>query len=211
MGYQPPLENTTPSFFAKISLKSANYPSSPFLGNCPYILVFCEPHSPKNWIFHWTPIILKLFILNPIHCINSYLKLPSLNSKLWQRKVFLFINFFVIKYFRFWFTFYIMTATRPDKGHPLFPSNPPLKTEILPSHPLWKFGRRINPPSAEKGAAHYGLSTLVPQEPFCVADTLRSQVHWSFQTDDMGFASTLIWYHKHVQYRERPTTQETID
>ena len=35
----------------------------------------------------------------------------SLNSQLWQRKTYLFINFFVLKYFRFSFIFYIKKAT----------------------------------------------------------------------------------------------------
>ena len=33
-----------PFFFTKVPLKSANRPSSPFLGNPPlYIYIFCEP------------------------------------------------------------------------------------------------------------------------------------------------------------------------
>ena len=36
-------------------------------------------------------------------------------------------------------------ATPPEKGYPLFSSNPPLKVEVLSSPPFWKFGKRFNP------------------------------------------------------------------
>ena len=41
-------------------------------------------------------------------------------------------NFFVIKYFRFWFIFNIKIATqRPEKNHPTLSQQPPLKIEVL--------------------------------------------------------------------------------
>ena len=46
---------------------------------------------------------------------------------------YLFINFFIIKYFRFQFIFYVKTATPPEKGHILFSSNLFLKIEIMSS------------------------------------------------------------------------------
>ena len=39
--YQPP-SKTPLNFFAKRPLKSGNCPSTPFLDNPPYILLFCE-------------------------------------------------------------------------------------------------------------------------------------------------------------------------
>ena len=45
----------------------------------------------------------------------------------------------------------------PEKGHPLFPSNHPLKIEILSSSPFWKFGWRLIPP-AERGRVHTMLN-----------------------------------------------------
>ena len=43
-------------------------------------------------------------------------------------------TFIVIKYFRFEFIFYVKIATPPPKkSHPLFPSNPPLKVDVLSS------------------------------------------------------------------------------
>ena len=73
-GINPPSQKKISLLFAKpppLSLKSANCPSSPFLGSPPSILVFREPHHhhhhhAKNWIFQWIPNILKIFILNPI-------------------------------------------------------------------------------------------------------------------------------------------------
>ena len=59
----PPLFYHAPSSTCK--------PMPPFLGNPPYILVFCEPPTLKNQIFQWTPNILKFFILNSIPFFKS--------------------------------------------------------------------------------------------------------------------------------------------
>ena len=56
LGYQPSFKNTTPLFLDMAPLKSIKCPSSSFLGNSPYILVFHEP-PPKNWISQWAPTI----------------------------------------------------------------------------------------------------------------------------------------------------------
>ena len=61
-----------------------------------YIGFSWTPLPPKNRIFQW--IMLTFFILHPISSFKS--KFLSLNSQLWQRKIFLFIFFFVFKYFR---------------------------------------------------------------------------------------------------------------
>ena len=43
----------------------------------------------------------------------------------------------------------------PEKSRPLFPSNPPLKVEVLSSpSPLSKFGWRLNPLPLQKGWVH---------------------------------------------------------
>ena len=58
-------------------------------------------------------------------------------------------TFIVIKYFRFEFIFYVKIATPPPKkSHPLFPSNLPLKVDVLSSPfflKIWLGG----------GGAHY--------------------------------------------------------
>ena len=66
-----PLKNTTVLFFAKRPLKSANCPSRPpdFLGN-PSIYIGFLWTPLKNWIFQWTPIMLKFLVLNPIHILK---------------------------------------------------------------------------------------------------------------------------------------------
>ena len=46
--------------------------------------------------------------------------------------------------------FYVKTATPPEKGYPLFPSNPPLKIEILQALPFQRFGQRLNPSPQQK-------------------------------------------------------------
>ena len=46
----------------------------------------------------------------------------------------------------------------PQKSHPLFPSNLPLKIKVLPSPPpppFWKFGWRLNSPQQKGAGAHY--------------------------------------------------------
>lgn len=45
------------------------------------------------------------------------------------------------------------------KGHPLFPSNPPLKVEVPSSAPFLKISLEFHPPSRKEGwgGAHYGL------------------------------------------------------
>ena len=58
-----------------------------------------------------------------------------------EKNIFAYKLFFAIKYFEFSFTFYVKIANLPpEKSHPLFPSNSPLKIEILSSPPFWKFG-----------------------------------------------------------------------
>ena len=44
-------------------------------------------------------------------------------------------------------------ATSPEKSHPLFPSNPPLKVEVLSSHPSLKIWLEAHtpPPLPERG------------------------------------------------------------
>ena len=57
----PTLKNTTPLFFAKPPVKSANYPSPLFLIIPPIYWFSWSPPHPKNLIFQWTPIILKYY------------------------------------------------------------------------------------------------------------------------------------------------------
>ena len=45
-----------------------------------------------------------------------------------------------------------------QKGHPLFPTNPPLKIKVQSSPPFWKLGRRFLPPAEIGGGA--GVHTM---------------------------------------------------
>ena len=53
----------------------------------------------------------------------------------------------------------------PVKGHPLFPSNPPLKKDSVPS--FWNFDRRLKPPAERGGGggggAHYEIILGMPE------------------------------------------------
>ena len=62
----------------------------------------------------------------------------------------------------------------PQKGHSLFPSNPPLKTEVLSSPPFWKFGRTFNPPSRKWEGAHYDIGYALRYLQKLVALELKS-------------------------------------
>ena len=63
-----PRQKHHPLFFAKPLLKSENCPSPLFRQSLTIYWFFVNP--PKNRIFQWTPIILKLFILNPIYLLK---------------------------------------------------------------------------------------------------------------------------------------------
>ena len=57
--------------------------------------------------------------------------------------------------------FFVKTATSsPEKSHPLFPSNLPLKIEILSSHPFLKIWSEVQPSSQQKGVGGGGGFTL---------------------------------------------------
>ena len=130
----PPQKHPSPPISCQASLKLANCPSSLFLGNRPITLVFRElpppvPPSPKSWIFQWIPKIFKFSSLIP----SFLLKVTKFLGKISQfeflviteKKCFCLKTFFVIKYFRFSFIFYVKIATPlPKIIHPLFPSNP---------------------------------------------------------------------------------------
>ena len=41
------------------------------------------------------------------------------------------------------------------------------------------------------------LGALVLKTHYYVVYALKCEVHWRFNTDGMGFATTVIWYHAH--------------
>ena len=82
-------------------------------------------------------------------------------------KLFLSLN---ISYFNF---LYVKIATPPEKSHPLFPSNPPLKAEVLSSPPFLKTWLEAQPPSPLQkggGGAHYALSLQFQNVSFSVME-----------------------------------------
>ena len=54
-----------------------------------------------------------------------------------EKNIFCLYTFFAIKHFKFYFTFYVKPQP-PEKTQSLFPTNPPLKSDIL-SSPLPPF------------------------------------------------------------------------
>ena len=80
----PPLasKKPPPSFLPSPPLKSANCPSPLFRQSPPlYWFSVNPPPPPKSQIFHWTPEILKFFILNNIFYL---LKVTKSLSKISQ-------------------------------------------------------------------------------------------------------------------------------
>ena len=51
----------------------------------------------------------------------------------------------------------------------------------------------------------FSLGTLVLTAPCCVFYATRNQIYWRFDTDDMVFASALIWHQTHRQKQIRHT------
>ena len=72
-----------------------------------------------------------------------------------KKNIFIYGLFFVSRYFRFYYTFYVKTATPWKKSPASFPATP-LWTEILSSPLFWKFGWRLTTPFSRNGGAHYG-------------------------------------------------------
>ena len=69
-----------------------------------------------------------------------------------EKKYFCLKTFFVIKYFRFSFIFYVKIATPlPKKIHPPLSQQPPIKADGGGQNlPFWKFGWRLNLPAEER-------------------------------------------------------------
>ena len=119
------LKNITPFFLAKPPIK----------------LVFRESPS-KSWIFQWAPKISKFFILNTIYLLkitNFFVKIPHFEFLVMTDK-----NIFAYKPFLtliFQILIYVLCENcnpAPEKSNPLFPSNSPLKVEVLSSPQFWK-------------------------------------------------------------------------
>ena len=79
IGVSTSIKNTTNLVFGKPPpLKSANCPSPLLFRQFPPIYWFFVTPSPKNRIFQWTLIILKLFVFNPIPSFKK-LKLAKIS------------------------------------------------------------------------------------------------------------------------------------
>ena len=137
----------------------------PFQGNPPLILVFRDP-PPKSQISHWTPKILKFFILNTIF----FFKVTEFLVKISQFKYLVITerNIFACKLFLSLnisdFIFYVKIANLPcplKKVTLLLPSNPLLKVEVLSSPAIFENlvgGSIAPPPRQQKGGR--GVCTL---------------------------------------------------
>ena len=171
--HPPPLKNTTSPFFG-------NCPSPPFLGNSPLYVARCffvtPPPSPTNQIFQWTSTILKFSSLKPSHL----LKVTKVLVKISQL---LFINYLnVVKYFRFYFLCKNCNRS-PLKSHPLFSSNPPLKTEILSSPPPFlKIWSKTQPPLLQNGWGVHIMSWINPIRALNFPKQWVADYRWVFRT-----------------------------
>ena len=143
IGISTPLKNT-PLFLAKPSpLKSENSVSPSFIGSLSFLYWFLvNPPPPlKVWFFSETPKYWNFSFLTP--------------SYLWK------VTEFLVKISKFDFLvttdfFCVKIATPLWKKSPIFPSNPPLKVEVLSSRPsFWKFVWRFISPAERGQGAHY--------------------------------------------------------
>ena len=103
------------------------------------LLFWISPKETLKHSVHWG--------INPMSKTPppSFSPSPLLNLKVMIEK-----NIFVYKHFSSLnisdFVFFLCKNCNPlEKSHPLFPSNIPLKIEILLSPPFSKFRRRFNP------------------------------------------------------------------
>ena len=70
IGVATPPQKHTPQFFAKQPLKPANC-SNPLIGDSSPLDWFFVNPSVKSWIFQWYPLILKVYVVNPIPFFKS--------------------------------------------------------------------------------------------------------------------------------------------
>ena len=109
----------------------------------------------KNRTFQW--ILKKKFSsLTPFYILKVtkfLVKIVPFELLVMKKKnIFVYQLFLSLNISDFSLLFYVKIAPPPlQKGHPLFPTNPPIKIKVLPSPPFWKFGRRFNPPPQQKG------------------------------------------------------------
>ena len=89
--------------------------------------------------------------------------------------------------------FFMQKQQPPKKCKPLFPSNPPLKIEILSALPplFWKFGRRLNPHPAEREGCT--LCHPLPIYQIENSDTFRSFSKDEVEKKKKSFMAPFLW------------------
>ena len=147
--------------------------NTPFQVTPPPLLYIGFSWPPlKVRFFQWTPKILKFLSLNTILSfkvtkilvkISQFESLVMTEKNIFAHKHFLSLN---ISDFNLFFMWKLQTLPQ-KKVTPLFPSNLPLKAQVLSSPPFWKFGwsfKLAPPPPSRKGGeggAHYGLNNFI--------------------------------------------------
>ena len=147
----------------------------PFPGNPPPLYIGFSWPPLKVRFFQWTPKILKFLSLNTILSfkvtkilvkISQFESLVMTEKNIFAHKHFLSLN---ISDFNLFFMWKLQTPPQ-KKVTPLFPSNLPLKAEVL-SSPLFENLVGVStsrppppPPPSRKGGeggAHYGLNNFI--------------------------------------------------
>ena len=147
-GHQPPpFWKTAPPIFCQAPLNLETVQAPPYISNSPLCLVFRET-SLKNRIFQSHLLKATEFLVKTLGYDRE--------------KHFCFIRFLSLNLSDF--TLFFMTKLQPtpyEKSHLLFPTNLPLKIDILSSSPLFEIwqGAQPLPPSAKQkgrgGGVHY--------------------------------------------------------
>ena len=127
---------------------------------------------------------------------------------MWLRKTFFFIKFLLLIQILVYFIKKLQTP--PEKSYHLFPSNRPLKIEILSSPPFRNFGRRLNPfPPSRRGRGFHTTATSTHLTvPLILQDWFFSQEYFliflkvSSNIAFQGFPSFLGFWEPCISIRE---------
>ena len=114
-----------------------------------------RPPASLNWIFLWTPQILKILILQPILSLKVtkfFVKISQFEFLVMTEKnIFVYKLSLSLNISDFSSFFNVKIATPREKCHPLFPSKSPLKLMSFQAPYFWKFGRWFNLLPSRKG------------------------------------------------------------
>ena len=118
--------------------------------------------NPEVWLLEshsWTPPSPSTLYFYLLKVTKFLVKISQFEFLVMtQQRILVYKLFLSLNIPNFSLFFVIKLQPTPEKSHHLLSQQPPLKTEVLSSHPpFWKCDRRFIPPSRKGGGgAHYG-------------------------------------------------------